>query len=217
MINQEFHCPVSKPYIITQTYKEHLDYAKKHPEIKYNGGIDLYSDDHHIFAAFDGIVDMVSFQAEGYGNYIRIKHDFGYSIYAHMCTGIEAITGTKIKAGEQIGWMGNSGFSTGIHLHFEIRDLTGKVLDPSEFFTPDIPINACSPLTAISAPAGGNLRKTPLGELITTIPFGTKGKILDGPVYHFGLPIYQVEFPIVGWMAAHDIDNTEILDLKIEE
>ena len=206
---ENFKCPVIKPFVITQTYQEHLDYAKAHPEIKYNGGIDLYSDSSDIHAAFDGVIDRISFQAEGYGNYIIIKHSFGYTLYGHLeqvcCT-----LGEKIPAGNFIGIMGSTGFSTGTHLHFEMRDLTNKVIDPTEFFE-EKSINACSPLTAISAEMGGNLRKSPMGDLITTIPCGTKGKILSGPVYRFGLACYQVGFPVIGWMAETDQYGTKIL------
>lgn len=205
-----FKCPVAEPYVITQSYEEHLQYAKEHPEIVYNGGIDLYSDDRRIRAAFTGTVEKVSFQAYGYGNYVKLRHNFGFSLYAHMEV-ISVNVGEKIPAGTFLGLMGTTGFSTGIHLHFEIRDLTNTVIDPSEFFVNDTMINACSPLTAIAAPAGGNLRKTPMGDLITTIPNGTQGRIISGPVYRFGLACYEVEFPVRGWMAESDSYGTKIL------
>ncbi len=220
MINIElFRCPVRAPYVITQTYQEHLEYAAEHPEIIYNGGIDLYADDHDIRAAFDGTVEKVAFQANGYGNYIKLRHAWGFSLYAHL-ERIYVNVGNKIPAGTKIGLMGSTGFSTGTHLHFEMRDLKEKVLDPSEFFatTPwgqshegTVPVNACSPLTVLSAPDGGNLRKTPGGEYITTIPCGTVGRIIDGPVYKYGLACYEVEFPVRGWMADADAYGTQIL------
>ena len=214
-----FRCPVGTPYVITQSYEEHLQYAKEHPELTYNGGIDLYADDHDIRAAFDGTIEKVAFQASGYGNYIKIKHAWGFSLYAHLewvCVNV----GNKVPAGTIIGMMGNTGNSTGMHLHFEMRDLADKVLDPSEFFATAQwgqsqdginTVNACSALTVLSAPDGGNLRKSPLGEYITTIPAGTVGKIINGPVYRYGLVFYQVEFPVIGWMAEADKYGTQIL------
>ena len=207
---ENFRCPVMMPYVITQTYQEHLQYAKDHPEIKYNGGIDLYSTDLAVRAAFDGICEKVSFQANGYGNYVMLRHTWGFSLYAHL-ERVNVNVENRIPAGTQIGVMGSTGFSTGTHLHFELRDLTGTVIDPSEFFQTG-PINAHSPLTAISAPAGGNLRKEPMGDLITTIPNGTIGKIIDGPVYKYGLACYKVEFPVTGWMAESDHYGTKILE-----
>ena len=211
MVNVElFKLPVLAPYVITQTYQEHLDYAKEHPEIVYNGGIDLYSDDRTIRAAFDGIVEKVAYQAGGYGNYVKLKHAWGFSLYAHLDRVLVNV-GNRVPAGTTIGVMGNTGNSTGTHLHFEMRDQADKVIDPSEFFETGEPINAHSPLTVLAAPAGGNLRKTPMGDLIATIPTGTVGKIIDGPVYKYGLACYQVEFPVVGWMAESDHFGTQIL------
>ena len=211
MVNVElFRTPVVAPYVITQSYEEHKEYAAEHPEIKYNAGIDLYSDDSTIRAAFDGVCEKVAYQANGYGNYVMLKHAWGYSLYAHLervCVNV----GNRCPAGIQIGIMGNTGFSTGTHLHFEMRDLTSKVLDPTEFFVTGAPLNARSPLTVLSAPAGGKLRETPMGELITVIPSGTVGKIIDGPVYRYGLACYEVEFPVRGWMAEADHFGTQIL------
>ena len=220
MINVElFRCPVRAPYVITQTYKEHLEYAAEHPEIVYNGGIDLYADDHDIRAAFDGTCEKVAFQENGYGNYIKLRHAWGFSLYAHL-ERIYINVGDKIPAGTKIGLMGSTGFSTGTHLHFEMRDPQEKVLDPTEFFatTPSgqsnegtVPDNAHSPLSVLVAPSGGNLRKTPMGEYITTVPRGTVGRIIDGPVYKYGLACYEVEFPVRGWMADADQYGTQIL------
>ena len=231
MVNVElFKCPVAEPYIITQSFEEHLSYGREHPEIVYNGGIDLYADNHDIRAAFDGVVEKISYQKDGYGNYVRLRHVWGFSLYAHL-ERVICNVGNRVPAGTVIGVMGNTGFSTGIHLHFEMRDLTGKVIDPTEFFpttpagvplwgqtppqasgtVPNENINAHSPLTVLSAPAGGNLRKNPMGDLIATIPQGTVGKIISGPVYRYGLACYQVEFPVRGWMAESDSYGTKIL------
>ena len=207
---ENFRCPVIAPYVITQTFAEHLAYAAAHPEITYNGGIDLYSADLTIRAAFDGTVEKTTYQANGYGNYIMLRHTFGFSLYAHLDRSCAKV-GESVKAGDTVGIMGSTGFSTGTHLHFELRDLAGNVIDPTEFFQP-APVNAHSHLTAIAAPAGGNLRRVPMGDLITTIPAGTVGRIIDGPVYRFGLACYQVEFPVTGWMAESDSFGTKILE-----
>ena len=211
MVNIElFKLPVATPYIITQTFEEHLEYAQLHPEITYNGGIDLYADDHRIYAAFDGTCEKVAYQESGYGNYVKLKHAWGFSLYAHLDR-VQVNVGNRVPAGTAIGVMGNTGNSTGTHLHFEMRDQNDKVIDPTEFFETGEPINAHSHLTVLAAPAGGNLRRVPMGDLITTIPAGTVGKIIDGPVYKYGLACYQVEFPVVGWMAESDHFGTQIL------
>lgn len=212
MVDQQFISPVVPPYLITQTYQEHLDYAAAHPGMVYNGGIDLYSDDKTIRAAFSGKIEKVSFQANGYGNYIKIRHDWGFSLYAHLAR-IYVNVGTEVSEGQSIGLMGTTGFSTGIHLHFELRDLRDLVTNPTKYFE-DQPadLNACSPLIVLAAECGGNLRVTPMGMYICTIPHGTVGRKLDGPVYKNGLPCWQVEFPVQGWIAERDNFGNTILE-----
>ena len=57
----------------------------------------------------------------GYGNYVVIKHANGaQTLYAHLST-VYASVGEQVGSGEQIGIIGNTGKSTGIHLHFEVR------------------------------------------------------------------------------------------------
>jgi hypothetical protein len=68
----------------------------------------------------------------GYGNYVLIEHSDGYStLYGHMLRGtITVSTGDTVEQGQVIGKMGTSGSSTGIHLHFEVRDPNGNKVDP---------------------------------------------------------------------------------------
>lgn len=206
----KFHLPIECPYTITQTYAEHLEYAAAHPGIVYNGGIDLYSDDKQISAAFDGVVVKVAYQASGYGNYVKLSHDWGFSIYAHLDRS-QVNFGDQVSAGDHIGIMGSSGFSTGTHLHFELRDLDDRPIDPSKYFFEEGPINTVTDLVTLVAPAGGNLRRVPMGDLITTIPAGTVGHVLAGPVEKYGYTCYKVEFPVSGWIAERDFYGTEII------
>jgi len=77
-----------------------------------------------------------------FGNYVLIKHQFEkgrvlFSLYAHLQPGIGWKRGDKIKRGQIVGIMGNSGFSTNPHLHFEIRVCeTGCQVDPKSFLPP---------------------------------------------------------------------------------
>ena len=211
MVTDGYTVPVIPPYVITQTYKEHLEYAAAHPDIAYNGGVDLWTEERTIRAAWSGTIEKVAYQASGYGNYIKIRHDWGFSLYAHL-ERVYVNVGNSVSSGTAIGLMGSTGFSTGIHLHFELRDLQGNVLDPTEFFESPTDIDAKSRMIILSAESGGNLRKTPLGSFITTIPYKTVGKIIDGPIYKNGLPCYEVEFPVRGWMAERDNYGTRILE-----
>lgn len=68
----------------------------------------------------------------GYGNFIKIKHDNGYETYYGHLNSINVSVGQKVAQGEVIGKLGNTGRSTGPHLHFEIRK-NGVPYDPLKY------------------------------------------------------------------------------------
>ena len=73
-----------------------------------------------VYATGDGVVVNVKFELFGYGNQVLIDHGFGYKTrYAHLKT-IGVSEGMKVKRGECIGVSGNSGRSSGPHLHYEV-------------------------------------------------------------------------------------------------
>lgn len=83
-----------------------------------------------IYAVMSGVV-IDSGPASGYGNWIRIRHEDGaVSTYGHMET-LQVSKGDVVEAGEQIATMGNRGFSTGPHLHFEIAPNGSTAVDPA--------------------------------------------------------------------------------------
>ncbi len=86
-----------------------------------------------IHAAFDGKVRVVASQPGGFGNVIVIRHKNGLeTVYGHLSRQIVKM-GQYVKAGEVIGLGGNTGHSTGPHLHFETRIL-GIAINPAEIF-----------------------------------------------------------------------------------
>ena len=86
-----------------------------------------------IRAAFSGKVRIVRYEAAGYGKYIVIRHPNGLeTIYGHLSEQLVSENQT-VKAGEVIGLGGNTGRSTGSHLHFETR-LCGVALNPALMF-----------------------------------------------------------------------------------
>ena len=86
-----------------------------------------------IRSAFDGKVRYVSYQRRGYGHYVVIRHPNGLeTLYAHLTKSLVA-ENEVVKAGDPIGLGGNTGRSTGTHLHFETRIL-GKALNPALMF-----------------------------------------------------------------------------------
>lgn len=95
---------------------------------------------YRVYAVGDGIVELAGWQnnavrqgpGSGYGMRIRILHEGGYqSLYAHLSR-IDVKVGQKVKAGDVIGLSGNSGNSSGPHLHFETR-ANHKIMDPMQY------------------------------------------------------------------------------------
>ena len=86
-----------------------------------------------IRAAFDGRVRVVRYEGRGYGKYVVIRHDNGLeTYYAHMSKQLVS-EDQDVRAGDPIGLGGNTGRSTGSHLHFETR-LCGMALNPALMF-----------------------------------------------------------------------------------
>lgn len=84
-----------------------------------------------VYATGDGVVSFAGWDS-GYGRLIKIKHDFGIETrYAHLSAfNVEA--GQKVSRGDRIGDTGNSGRSTGTHLHYEVR-IGGTAVNPMTF------------------------------------------------------------------------------------
>jgi len=89
-----------------------------------------------IYATGDGVV-IAQGGERGYGNRIMINHGYGYvTKYAHMSR-FKAKKGQRVKRGDLIGYVGNTGASTGPHLHYEVFK-NGKVVNPMNFFFNDL-------------------------------------------------------------------------------
>ena len=86
-----------------------------------------------IYAAFDGKIRITAYQRRGYGHYVVIRHNNGIeTLYAHLSKKL-VTANQNVKAGDPIGLGGNTGRSTGSHLHFETI-LLGKCIDPALLF-----------------------------------------------------------------------------------
>jgi murein DD-endopeptidase MepM/ murein hydrolase activator NlpD len=84
-----------------------------------------------IYATADGVVTEAGWSS-GYGRLIKIQHAFGIETrYAHLAQ-MRVSVGQKVSRGERIGDMGNSGRSTGTHLHYEVR-IGGNAVNPMTF------------------------------------------------------------------------------------
>lgn len=90
-----------------------------------------------IYATADGRVKSASRDEGGFGNHVIINHGYGYeTLYGHMVK-IKARAGQSVKRGEIIGWVGNTGKSTGPHCHYEVHKNNNPV-DPVYFFYNDL-------------------------------------------------------------------------------
>lgn len=125
-INLRHFCMPTPSRVITSNFGSRWGRQHKGLDIK------VYIGD-TIRAAFSGKVRIVKYEAGGYGKYIVIRHPNGLeTIYGHLSKQI--VTENQIvKVGDPIGLGGNTGRSTGSHLHFETR-LCGVALNPALFF-----------------------------------------------------------------------------------
>lgn len=84
-----------------------------------------------IYATADGVVTHAGWQS-GYGLLVKIEHEFGVETrYAHQSK-LRVKKGQRVSRGQQIGDMGNTGLSTGPHLHYEVRS-GGKAINPMTY------------------------------------------------------------------------------------
>ncbi len=99
---------------------------------KMHNGIDLKADHEDVYAVLDGIVTESGWDSKGGGNYIKIKHfDRFETAYLHLSQ-LYYRTGEKVRAGFIIGKSGNTGNSTGPHLHFAVKEY-GRSINPAHF------------------------------------------------------------------------------------
>lgn len=128
--------------VITQGYKKGV-----------HNGVDLVNTNSkgaHLLgwevAHSDGVVvayrnNCNGFEKGSYGNYVKLKHSDGYyTLYAHIAYNtVKVKTGDKVKRGQVLGYMGNTGYSFGGHLHFEVRDTNDVRIDPIPYLDKDLP------------------------------------------------------------------------------
>ena len=98
---------------------------------RYHYGVDIkaYTGD-TIYAAFDGKIRVKDYEGKGYGNYLVVRHVNGLeTVYGHLSRFLVK-ENQNVRSGQPIGLAGNTGRSTGSHLHFETRFL-GKPINPN--------------------------------------------------------------------------------------
>ena len=128
---------------ITQEYKRGV-----------HNGIDIVGQGYTLaweVAHSDGVVvatrnNCNCFESGSYGNYVKIRHDNGYyTLYAHGAYNtVQVSVGERVKRGQRLIYMGNTGESYGGHLHWEVRDQNDTRIDPTPYLDSDLPSNPVS-------------------------------------------------------------------------
>ena len=132
LANGTFIWPVPDCTLLTSRFGYRM-----HPILGYerfHAGVDIGAKAGDTIIASDGGTVAVAEYSDSYGNYVLINHGNGYTtLYAHMSSmAVEA--GQAVEQGDTLGYVGSTGWSTGPHLHFEIRYNDEKT-DPEAYFT----------------------------------------------------------------------------------
>lgn len=108
-----------------------------------------------VYATGDGKVTFAKF-SNGHGRKVVINHGFGYkTVYAHL-NGFNVRRGQKVKRGDIIGYLGNTGVSTGPHLHYEVHK-DGAAQDPVNYYFNDLTADAYDKIVAAAANTGQSM------------------------------------------------------------
>ena len=106
---------------------------------RFHAGIDIngYGNAGGVIYAADGGTVVRARYSDSYGNYVMINHDGNMqTLYAHM-SGLNVSEGQTVSQGDVIGYLGETGWATGVHCHFEVY-INGSTVDPENYF-PGLP------------------------------------------------------------------------------
>ena len=125
---------------ITCSYKKGVhngvDVVKKWNKADY---VIAHSDGEVVVALKGMVHDPGSSGDKSYGNYVKILHDDGYyTLYAHLKS-VSVVKGERVKKGQKIGYMGETGNAYGVHLHFEVRNSNNQRINPEPYLDADLP------------------------------------------------------------------------------
>ncbi|MFM2207728.1 MAG: hypothetical protein RL213_1703 [Bacteroidota bacterium] len=106
-----------------------------------------------IRATGNGVVSKVEFNGRGYGNNVVINHGYGYqTLYGHMSR-MSVRPGQRVNRGDLIGYVGNSGTSTGPHLHYEVHR-GGNPVNPVNYYYNDLSPEEYELMVELSSKSG---------------------------------------------------------------
>jgi hypothetical protein len=162
--------PVGNGTLISQLYGENPTYYQRIIShglpITAHNGIDFSLPvGSRLYAADNGIVLYANWSGNGFGNLIKVQSAWGQYIYAHLAS-FAVVPNQKVERGQIIGYSGNTGRSTGAHLHFGVRRRTPfNQLDGFVGYSDPLPM---LPLEQISLPA--YIQVKPFTEPVTNTP-----------------------------------------------
>ncbi len=139
-----FITPVAGDMVITGRFNDPRNFSFAPKRKQLHEGIDFAprknnGEEVPVYAANDGEVLKIGWDAKGYGHYVYVKHNEQfYTYYAHLKEKSTLSVGDRVDTDTILGYMGSTGYSTGKHLHFTVQDLVNgldnyvvpKVVDP---------------------------------------------------------------------------------------
>ncbi len=131
------HTPSTKPTVgyVTRGFGMHIDPFTG--QLRPHYGIDFAARvGTPVWATADGRVANIGWDKNGFGTYIEVDHRKGFQTYYAHLSKVEASLGEEVKRGQLIGRIGNTGRSTGPHLHYEVR-VNGSPVNPRNYFFPE--------------------------------------------------------------------------------
>jgi len=119
-------------YPVTQEY---MNYNPSMYSSGYHSGIDIGTPmGTKLYAPLSGVVVQAGWYGN-YGNAVVIQRDDGAVLILGHLSAVSVAPGQRVNAGDMVGLSGNSGYSTGPHLHVEMRDANGNIVDPRRYLT----------------------------------------------------------------------------------
>lgn len=216
--------PFVGDYPIYQGYGK-TEYSQNHTGIDYACPLAT-----QILASADGQVFFAGWKDGGYGNCVFLKHPDGFvTIYEHLLSQIPVTVDQNVRQGQLIGYSGSTGNSTGPHLHFEMHDASGKVVNPLRYLQNVVDTVTQNPQpepqpkklkgadelsenVQIVAPAGAWAWSPDFSKRQTVYPCGTKLRFTGNTKKRNEYTYCEVyPEPAKYWVAVHDND-CQILD-----
>ncbi|WP_339694141.1 M23/M56 family metallopeptidase [uncultured Roseivirga sp.] len=196
----------------TSTYGMRKDPVTK--EDKMHKGVDFSAKTGTpVIATASGTVEKVESLKGGYGNYIQLKHDDQYQTLYAQLSEMNVQVGDKVEKGQLIGKVGNTGHSTGPHLHYEVIK-AGEKVDPKDYYkaTPDTPTRPAILLLEQKSRDPKNVAVYAVEEEHYDINLGS-GFEYEKVIYDDNKAIFlrKNEEPIIKDMANLSVEQTEAL------